>query len=66
MKEPLCSNPTTLLLYIFAKKRKLGVVGVGVGLVSSVDEREKTRGCWRWKNLAHVDEMVYKAGCVVG
>lgn len=66
MRPPLCYDLITLLLSIFYRKRESVVVGVGVGVVSSVDGREGARDCWRWKNLAHVDEMVYKAGCVVG
>jgi len=51
---------------MFFIKRRSGAVGVGVGRVGSVDEREGLRGHWRWKILAHVDEMVYKAGGLQG
>lgn len=30
--------------------------------MGSVDGEESRRGSWREKSLAHVDEMVYKAG----
>jgi hypothetical protein len=47
-------------------KRKLGAVGVGVGDVGPVDEWEQDRTARRLKSLAHVDEMVYKAGGLLG